>query len=131
MSGFACMRVYVRKAADSWILFRSYLGFHYVCTGSCESICDTSITEVVVIPRRNSPYYVAYTCSWILEPSVYIEWLWDWVTSLCCRLLLGLASSIELHHLAGMSIPPIPWPITLFPTTEAIRVISCRKQPFC
>ena len=52
-----------------------------------------------------------YTCSWILEPSVYIEWLWDQVTGLCHCLLLWLASSIESHHLAGMSIPPIPWPI--------------------
>ena len=85
---------------------------------SYASIFDTSITEVVVVLRRNSPYYVAYTCTWILEPSVSIEWLWDWVTSLCRRLLLRLASSIESCHLAGMSIPPIPWPMTLSPTTE-------------
>ncbi len=38
------------------------------------------------------------------------EWLWDQVTSLCPCLLLRQAFS-ESHHLAGMSIPPIPWPI--------------------
>ena len=79
---------------------------------SYTSIFYASITEVVVIPRRNSRCYVAYTCSWILEPSVYIEWLWDWVTSLFRHLLLQLASSIESCHLTGMLIPPIPWPMT-------------------
>ena len=59
LSGSASTRVYVREAADGWILLRSYLGFCYVRTGSYESICNTSITEVVDIPRRNSPYYVA------------------------------------------------------------------------
>ena len=60
LSGSASMRVYIRKAADGWILLRSYLGFCYLRTGgSYESICDISITEVVDIPRRNSPYYVA------------------------------------------------------------------------
>jgi hypothetical protein len=28
---------------------------------------------VVDIPCRNSPYYVAYTGTWILEPSVYLS----------------------------------------------------------
>jgi hypothetical protein len=32
---------------------------------------------VVDILRRNSPYYMAYTRTWIFEPSVYIEWLWN------------------------------------------------------
>ena len=59
LSGFASTRVYLHKAADGWILLRSYLGFCYVHKGSYESICDTSITEVVDIPHRNSPYYVA------------------------------------------------------------------------
>ena len=73
LSGSTGTRVFVRKAADGWILCRSYLGFYYVRTGSYESICNTSITEVVVIPCRNSPYYVAYTRTWILEPSVYLS----------------------------------------------------------
>ncbi len=77
------MRVYVRQAADGWIFLRSYLGFSYVCTDSYESIYDTSTTEVVDIPRRNSQYYVVYSRTWILEPSVYlsgckIEW-WAYV----------------------------------------------------
>jgi hypothetical protein len=59
LSGSASTRVYVRKATDGWILLRSCLDFCYVHTGSYESICDTSITKVVDIPRRNSPYYVA------------------------------------------------------------------------
>ncbi len=42
----------------------------YVHTDSCECIYDTSIYEVVDILRRNSPYYVAYTHTWILEPVV-------------------------------------------------------------
>jgi hypothetical protein len=37
--------------------------FPYVRTGSDDSIYDTSIVEVVDILRRNSPYYVAYTCT--------------------------------------------------------------------
>jgi hypothetical protein len=28
---------------------------------------------VVDIPRRNSPYYVAYTRTWIFEPSIYLS----------------------------------------------------------
>ncbi len=67
------MRVYVRGAADGWIFLRSHLDFSYVRTGSDESIYDTSIIEVVDIPCRNSPYYVAYTRTWILEPSVYLS----------------------------------------------------------
>ncbi len=109
--GCASTRVYVRKAADGWIFLRSYPDFSYVRTGSDDSIYDTSIIEVVDISCRNSPYYVAYTPTWIFESSVYIEWLWDWVASLCCRLLLRQAFS-ELRHLAGISIPPIPWPMT-------------------
>jgi hypothetical protein len=57
LSGFASTRVYVGKAAEGWIFLRSYLGFCYERTGSYESICNTSITKVVDIPRRNSPYY--------------------------------------------------------------------------
>jgi hypothetical protein len=73
LSGCASTRVYVRGAADGWIFLRSYLGFSYVRTGSDECIYDTSIIEVVDIPCRNSPYYVAYTRTWILEPSVYLS----------------------------------------------------------
>jgi hypothetical protein len=68
LSGCACMRVYVREAADGWIFLRSYLGSSYVRTGSNEY--DTSIVEVADIPCRNSPYYVAYTRTWIFEPSI-------------------------------------------------------------
>ncbi len=57
---FASTRVYVHEAADGWIFLRSYLGFYYVRTGFDECIYDTSIIEVVDIPCRNSPYYVAY-----------------------------------------------------------------------
>jgi hypothetical protein len=88
----------LRTRGHWWLdLLRSYLDFSYVCTGSNDSIYDTSITEVVDIPCRNSPYYVAYTRTWIFEPSVYIEWLWDRVTSFYCRLLRRLAFS-ESHH---------------------------------
>ncbi len=73
LSGCASMRVYVHGAADGWIFLRSYLGFSYVRTGSNECIYDTSITEVVDILCRNSPYYVAYTRTWILEPSVNLS----------------------------------------------------------
>jgi hypothetical protein len=93
--------------------------FPYVHTCSNDSIYDTSIIEVVDIPCRNSLYYVAYTRTWIFEPSVYIEWLWDQVTSLCSRLLMQQAFS-ELRQLIALS-----------PTTEAIRVMSCGKKPFC
>jgi hypothetical protein len=71
--GSTSMRVYVRKAADSWIFLRSYLGFCYVCTGFYESIYDTSITKVVDIPHGNSSYCVACARTWILEPSVYLS----------------------------------------------------------
>ncbi len=49
------------------------MDFSYVRTSSDESIYDTSIIEVVDIPCRNSPYYVAYARTWILEPSVYLS----------------------------------------------------------
>ncbi len=70
--GCASMRVYVREATDGWIFLRSYLDFSYVGTGSDDSIYDSSIIEVVDIPCRNSPYYVAYLGTWILEPLVYM-----------------------------------------------------------
>jgi hypothetical protein len=74
LSGCASTRVYVHGAADGWILVRSYLGFcYYVRTDSDESIYDASIIEVVDILCRNSPYYVAYRRTWILEPSVYLS----------------------------------------------------------
>ncbi len=73
LSGCASTRVYVRGAADGWIFLRSYLGFSYVRTGSDECIYDTLIIEVVDIPCMNSPYYMAFTCTWILEPSVYLS----------------------------------------------------------
>jgi hypothetical protein len=61
--------------------------FPYVCTDSCKCIYDTSINEVVDIPCRNSPYFVAYTRTfWILESS-FVVWLWDWVVTNCCCLL--------------------------------------------
>ncbi len=68
-----------------------------ISRGSDDSIYDTSISEVVDIPRRNSPYYVAYTRTWIFEPSVYFEWLLDQVTSLCHCLLLQQAFSKSRH----------------------------------
>jgi hypothetical protein len=81
--GCASTRVYVHEVTDGWIFLRSQLDFSYVQTGSGGSIYDTSIIEVVDIPCRNSPYYVAYTRTWTFEQSANIEWLWDWVTSLC------------------------------------------------
>jgi hypothetical protein len=71
--GCTSTRVYVRGVADGWIFLRSYLDFSYVCTGSDDSIYDTSIIEVVDIPCRYSPYYMVYTGTWILEPSVYLS----------------------------------------------------------
>ena len=58
------------------------------------------------------------------------------VTGLCgwrgvASKLLSLLSKILHVYLAGILIPPIPWPMTLSPTTEAIRVMSCEKKPFC
>jgi hypothetical protein len=73
LSGCAKTRVCVGEAAVGWIFLRSYLGFSYVHTDSYESIYDPSITEVVDIPHRNSPYYVAYARTWIFEPSVYLS----------------------------------------------------------
>ncbi len=60
-------------------LFKVLPRFPYVRTGSDDSIYDTAIIKVADIPCRNSPHYVAYTCTWIFEPSVYlsgrkIEW---------------------------------------------------------
>ena len=40
---------------------------------SHDSIYDTSIIKVADILCRNFPYYVAYTRTWIFEPSVYLS----------------------------------------------------------
>ena len=45
----------------------------------------------------------------------------------CLRLLQRLASA--RRAIIGIYFPPIPWPMTLSPTTEAIRVKSCGKKP--
>jgi hypothetical protein len=98
LRGCASLRVYVRGTADGWILLRSYLGFCYAGTDSNETIFDTLIIEVVDIPCRNSPYYVAYTRTWILEPSVYLSGCKiEWRAYVCRRLLQRLACS-ESHH---------------------------------
>ena len=70
--------------------------FSYVCADSCECIYDTSINEVVDIPHRSSPRYVAYTRTWISEPSLVV-WLWDWVTTDCHCLLQQLVFSKLCH----------------------------------
>ncbi len=49
-------------------LFKVLPRFPYVRTGSDDSIYNTSIIEMADIPCRNSPYYVAYTRTWIFEP---------------------------------------------------------------
>ena len=46
----------------------------------------------------------------------------------CLRLLQRLA--LARRAIIGIYFPPIPWPMTLSPTTEAIRVKSCGKKPF-
>ncbi len=53
-----------------------------------------------------------------------IKWRACVVAYSCDKLLASHAI------LAGISIPPIPWPMTLSPMTEAIRVMSCRKKLF-
>ena len=58
--GSESMRVYVHEATDGWIFLKVLPRFPYVRTGSDDSIYDTSIIKVADIPRRNSPYYVAY-----------------------------------------------------------------------
>ena len=65
-------------------------------------------------------------CTWILEPSLM---------SGCVRIKrkqIGVAYSKEwllasCITLAGISFPPIQWPMTLFPMTEAFGVKSCGK----
>ncbi len=89
-------------------LFKVLPRFPYVCTGSNDSIYDTSIIKVADILCRNSPYYVAYTRTWIFEPSVYlsgckIEWRASIVAYSCNKLLASHAI------LAGIRIPPITW----------------------
>ncbi len=43
------------------------------------------------------------------------------------RLLQHL--SLARRTIIGISFPPVPWPMTLSPMTEAIRVKSCGKKP--
>jgi hypothetical protein len=43
------------------------------------------------------------------------------------RLLQRLA--LTRRAIIGISFLTIPWPMTLSPTTEAIRVKSCEKKP--
>ena len=43
------------------------------------------------------------------------------------RLLQRLA--LARRAIIGISFPTIPWPMTLSPMTEAIRVKSCGKKP--
>ena len=45
----------------------------------------------------------------------------------CHRLLQRLA--LARRAIIGIYFPPIPWPMILSPTTEAIRVKSCGKKP--
>ena len=128
--GCASMRVYVRGATDGWIFLRSYLDFSYVRTGSDDSIYDTSIIEVVDIPCRNSPYYVAYTRTLIFEPSVYFEWLWDRVTSLCRRLLLRQAFS-ESRHFSWDIDPANTMAYCTLPHDWSYQGDVMQKKPFC
>jgi len=47
------------------------------------------------------------------------------------KLVIAYSSVWPLARCAiiGISFPPIPWSMTLSPTTEAIRVKLCEKKP--
>ncbi len=66
-------------------------------------------------------------CTCIFEPSLIVR-LQDWVMT--DKLVIAYSSIWPLARCAviGISFPPIPWPMTLSPTTEDIRVKSCRKN---
>ncbi len=112
-----------------WDLLKVLPRFPYVRTGSNDSIYDTSIIEVVDIPCRNSPYYVVYTRTWIFEPSVYFEWLWDRVTSLCRCLLLRQAFS-ESRHFSWDSDPANTMAYDSLPHDWSYQGDVMRKKPF-
>ncbi len=101
LSGWASTRVYVRGAAGGWIFLRSYLGFFYVRPGSDECIYDTSIVEVVDIPYKNSPYYVAYMLLPVCEQFHYAYRdphmrTYQSLRKKSCRILLKIAKLVHM-----------------------------------
>ncbi len=128
--GSASTRVYVREATDGWIFLRSYLDFPM-----CELI--PMIVSMILqssrwwifrvgIPHTTWGIHVlGYSSHQSILSGCGIEWRACVVAYSCDKLLASHAI------LAGISIPPIPWPTALFPTTEAFRVMSCGKKPFC
>ncbi len=120
--GSARTRVYVRKATDGWILLRSYLDFPMY-------VLVLVIASKILQPSRWWIFRVGIPhTTWRIQ-SVYlsgceIEWRDCIVAYSCDKLLVSCAI------LAGISNQPIPWFMTLSPTTEAGRVVSCGKKPF-
>ncbi len=127
--GCASTRVYVREATDGWIFLRSYLDFP-MCV-RVRMIVSTILQSLrwwifrVGIPHTTWRIHVLGSSSHQSILSGYkIECRACVVAYSCDKLLASHAI------LAGIWIPPVPWLVALCPTTEAFRVMSCRKKPF-
>ncbi len=128
-NGSESTRVYVRKTTDGWIFLRSYLNFPM-----CVRV--SMIVSMILQSLRWRIFHVGIPhtawCIHVLGSSSHqsilsgckIEWR-DCVIAYSCNKLLASRAI-----LAGILIPPIPWPMTLSPMTEAIRVMSCGKNLF-
>jgi hypothetical protein len=98
------------------------------CHARASEILITEIRKILYLGFRRILRGTWRWCTWILVPSL----IWVAVRSgddrqVCHRLLQRLA--LARHAIIRISFPTIPWPMTLSPTTEAIRVKSCKKKP--
>jgi hypothetical protein len=118
--GCACTRVYVH-AQSNWILYE--IRFKVSTTFAHLSYLLLIASDILL---RKSVWYLRSMWrrrTWILAPSL----IWVAVRSGDDRQVRHRL--LQRHHFSWDMIPPIAWPMTLSPTTEAIRVKSCEKKP--
>jgi hypothetical protein len=116
--GSESTRVYVHEATDGWIFLRSYLDFP-MCVRVpmiVSTILQSSRWWIfrVGVPHTTWHIHVLGSLSHQSILSGYKIELRICVVAYSCDKLLASRAI-----LAGISIPPIPWLMTLSPTTEA------------
>jgi hypothetical protein len=98
------------------------------CHARASEILTTKMRKIFYLDFVGSLRSTWRRRTWILAPSL----IWVAVRSGDDRQVRHhLLQRLALTRCAiiGISFPTIPWPMTLSPTTEAIRVKSCEKKP--
>ncbi len=128
LCGCACTRVYVHTQSN-WISYE--IRFKVSTTYAHPSYLLLIASDILL---RKSVWYIRSTWrrrTWILESSLIWVAVWSMIGwwQMSPSSLTPASGLSETRHYSWDTIPPIPWPMTLSPMTEAIRVKSYEKKP--